>query len=147
MSDREQFFHWAMDNGYMLETLQDNRNTFEFEDTRNAWCGWQASSQVAQDKITALEKAVKNVNEDCQRLEANADRTEAFLNETITALEARNRELEFCVEKSFYAMQDFNPVVDKYGFSITEAINLCKKALFNKFTQPTEALDRFENEK
>jgi hypothetical protein len=47
MNEREAFEQWAQPKGYLLERLQDNSSSYEFDDTRWAWEGWKARAALA----------------------------------------------------------------------------------------------------
>lgn len=58
--DREAFEKWAVKEGYLLEKLKDNHNTYEFSNTGNAWFGFQKARQAARaldaERIKELER-------------------------------------------------------------------------------------------
>lgn len=54
-SQRETFEKWADADGYMLEKLDDNYMTYEFDSTRYAWYGYQAAKADQAEYIAMLE--------------------------------------------------------------------------------------------
>jgi len=123
------------------------KNSKEFIDGRTEFDVWQASAKVAQGRIDTLEYAnlnVKGANRDlCTLLAEREDK--------ITALEARNSELESAITNAMncireeinlnnYNEQLLGDFLSDYG----DAMTILQQAILS--TQPTEALDRFENE-
>ncbi len=64
-NNRTKFESWAQSEGYLLEVIADNANSYEFPSTRHAWYGYDACAAANQTKIEALEaelhKALKTL--------------------------------------------------------------------------------------
>lgn len=47
MTTRQEFEVWAESEGYLLNKLDDNSRSYEFESSRYAWYGWQGATKKA----------------------------------------------------------------------------------------------------